>query len=57
MLFYRAPFKVFSRVLVDGIFNIPRPENLNHPLPYLFVLDNDGDYLLDNAGDYLITQE
>lgn len=57
MLFYRSPFKVFSRVLVNGIFEIPRPENLNPPPPYLFLLDNTGDYLLDNAGDYVIAQE
>jgi len=57
MLCNRAPYKSFSRALLDGVFLISHGGEFTPPQPpdgYFFVIDNDKNYLMDNDGNYLI---
>lgn len=57
MLSNNSPFKVFSRCLLDGVFNLSHGGEYTPPTPpdgYFFVIDNADNYLIDNDGDYLI---
>lgn len=57
MLSNNSPFKVFSRALIDGVFNLSHGGEFTPPTPpagYLFLIDDANNYLIDNAGNFLV---
>lgn len=57
MLSNNSPFKLLSRVFIDGIFNLSHGGEYTPPQPplgYWFLINNAHNYLLDNDGNYLI---
>jgi hypothetical protein len=53
MLYNKSPFKAFTRVLHDGLFN--QPTNVGELIPpgFIYLIDNGGDQMLSNDGDEL----
>jgi hypothetical protein len=57
MLSNNSPFKVFSRALIDGVFNLSHGGEFTPPTPpigFQFLIDDAHNYLLDNAGNFLV---
>jgi hypothetical protein len=55
MLYSGDQFGSKKDCMTDSLYNVSNyDEFLIPPENYLFLIDNDGDYLRDNDGDYLI---
>lgn len=60
MIFNQSPFRTFSRVLMDGIFNLSHGGEFTPPTPptgYTFVIDSQNNYLVDKNGNYLVVTQ